>query len=213
MKLYGYWRSSAAYRVRIALNFKQLSYDNIPVHLLNKGGEQHNTEYKALNPAQLVPTLLDNELSINQSLAIIEYLDQMYPEPRLLPENAATQAQVRALALDIACDIHPLNNLRVLQYLTGPLALTAEQKQTWVTHWLAVGFSAFEQRLATCAGQFCVGDSVSLADICLVPQVYNAKRFGLDMTDYPRITAIVEHCQQLAAFALAAPEMQPDAQS
>jgi maleylacetoacetate isomerase len=213
MKLYGYWRSSAAYRVRIALNFKQLSYDNIPVHLINNGGEQHSSEYKKLNPTQLVPTLLDNELSVNQSLAIIEYLDQMYPEPRLLPEDAAVKAQVRALALDIACDIHPLNNLRVLQYLTGPLALTAEQKQAWVIHWLEVGFSAFEQRLATCAGQFCVGDDVSLADICLVPQVYNAKRFGLDMSAYPRITSIVEHCQQLAAFALAAPEMQADAQA
>jgi maleylacetoacetate isomerase len=211
MKLYGYWRSSAAYRVRIALNFKQLSYENIPVHLVKNGGEQHSAEYKALNPAELVPTLVDNELSLNQSLAIIEYLDQMYPEPRLLPDDAAAKAQVRALALDIACDVHPLNNLRVLQYLTGPLALSEQQKQAWVIHWLEVGFAAFEQRLATCAGKCCVSDDVSMADICLVPQVYNAKRFGLDMTPYPRISAIVEHCQQLAAFALAVPEAQADA--
>lgn len=212
MKLYGYWRSSAAYRVRIALNLKQLSYDNIPVHLVKNGGEQHSADYKALNPAELVPTLLDNNLSLNQSLAIIEYLEQKYPEPRVLPADPATKAKARALALDIACDIHPLNNLRVLQYLTGPLALTDEQKQAWVIHWLEVGFSGVEQRLATCAGQFCVGDEVSLADICLVPQVYNAKRFGLDMALYPRINAIVERCLQLEAFKLAAPEAQPDAQ-
>lgn len=212
MKLYGYWRSSAAYRVRIALNFKQLSYENLPVHLVKNGGEQHSAEYKALNPTELVPTLLDNELSLNQSLAIIEYLDQMYPQPRLLPDDAGAKAQVRALALDIACDIHPLNNLRVLQYLTGPLALSEQQKQAWVMHWLQVGFSAFEQSLAACSGKFCVGDDVSLADICLVPQVYNAKRFGMDMTAYPLINGIVEQCQQLAAFALAAPEEQADAQ-
>ncbi|WNO61434.1 maleylacetoacetate isomerase [Rheinheimera sp. MMS21-TC3] len=212
MKLYGYWRSSAAYRVRIALNLKQLSYDNIPVHLVKNGGEQHSVDYKALNPAELVPTLLDNDLSLNQSLAIIEYLEQKYPEPRVLPTDAAAKAQARALALDIACDIHPLNNLRVLQYLTGPLALSDEQKHAWIIHWLEVGFSGFEQRLATCAGQFCVGDEVTMADICLVPQVYNAKRFGLDMVPYPRINAIVEHCQQLEAFKLAAPEAQPDAQ-
>lgn len=212
MKLYGYWRSSAAYRVRIALNLKQLSYDNIPVHLVKNGGEQHSADYKALNPAELVPTLLDNDLSLNQSLAIIEYLEQQYPEPSVLPADAATKAQVRALALDIACDIHPLNNLRVLQYLTGPLALSDQQKQAWIIHWLEVGFSSFEQRLAAVSGKFCVGDTVTLADICLVPQVYNAKRFGLDMSLYPRINAIVEQCQQLDAFKLAAPEAQPDAQ-
>ncbi|MEO3878559.1 maleylacetoacetate isomerase [Rheinheimera fenheensis] len=212
MKLYGYWRSSAAYRVRIALNLKQLSFENLSIHLVKNGGEQHSDSYKALNPAQLVPTLIDGELSLNQSLAIIEYLDEMYPQPALLPEGAAEKAQVRALALDIACDIHPLNNLRVLQYLTGTLAVTEQQKQAWITHWLNTGFSALEQRLAQSAGQYCFGDSVTLADICLVPQVYNAQRFALDMTPYPYISKVYHNCMQLAAFALAAPEQQPDAQ-
>lgn len=212
MKLYGYWRSSAAYRVRIALNLKQLSFENIPVHLVKDGGEQHAPAYKAMNPAQLVPTFVDDNVTLNQSLAIIEYLDEMYPEPRLLPTGAGSKAQVRALALDIACDLHPLNNLRVLQYLTGPLKLTDEQKTQWIHHWLNVGFTAFEQRLAKTAGQYCVGDNVTLADICLVPQVYNAQRFALDMSAYPVINSVYHQCQQLAAFALAAPEQQADAQ-
>ena len=135
MQLYGYWRSSAAYRVRIALNLKQLSYDNLPVHLIKNGGEQHSDRYKLLNPAELVPTLIDDGLTLNQSLAIIEYLDEVYPEPSLLPQEPAARALVRALALDIACDIHPLNNLRVLQYLTGPLAINEAQKLQWITHW------------------------------------------------------------------------------
>lgn len=212
MKLYGYWRSSAAYRVRIALNLKQLSFDNLPVHLIKDGGEQHSPIYKALNPAELVPAFIDGDMSVNQSLAIIEYLEEMYPQPALLPQEPAARAQVRALALDIACDIHPLNNLRVLQYLTGPLALSEAQKLDWIKHWLNLGFTALEHRLSQCAGQFCYGDEVSLADLCLVPQVYNALRFSLDMSLYPTISAVYHHCQQLAAFALAAPEQQPDAQ-
>lgn len=212
MKLYGYWRSSAAYRVRIALNLKQLSYDNLPVHLIKNGGEQHSDSYRSLNPAELVPTLVDDGLNLNQSLAIIEYLDEVYPEPALLPQEPAARALVRALAMDIACDIHPLNNLRVLQYLTGPLALNETQKLQWITHWLSTGFKALERRLQSTAGQFCVGDDVTLADLCLVPQVYNAQRFALDMSAYPTICSIHHHCQQLAAFALAAPEQQPDAQ-
>jgi maleylacetoacetate isomerase len=212
MKLYGYWRSSAAYRVRIALNIKQLSYENLPVHLIKNGGEQHSDSYKRLNPARLVPTLQDDGLSLNQSLAIIEYLEEMYPEPALLPTEPAGKARVRALALDIASDIHPLNNLRVLQYLTGPLALSEVQKQDWIHHWLHTGFTALEQRLGQTAGQFCFGDTLTLADLCLVPQVYNAQRFALDMSAYPKISDIHHHCQQLAAFALAAPEQQSDAQ-
>lgn len=212
MKLYGYWRSSAAYRVRIALNLKQLSFENIPVHLVKNGGEQHSAAYKTLNSAELVPTLCDGEFTLNQSLAIIEYLEETYPQPSLLPVDSESRGKARALALDIACDIHPLNNLRVLQYLTGPLALTEQQKQQWILHWLATGFAALEQKLAETAGQYCVGDTVTLADICLVPQVYNAQRFALDMTPYPTISAITQRCQQLAAFALAAPEQQPDAQ-
>lgn len=212
MKLYGYWRSSAAYRVRIALNLKQLSFENVPVHLIKNGGEQHSDMYQALNPAQLVPTFVDGEQSLNQSLAIIEYLDETYPQPALLPSDSTERARVRAMALDIACDIHPLNNLRVLQYLTGPLQLTEQQKQEWITHWLSVGFTALEQRLAHSAADYCFGNSVTLADICLIPQVYNAQRFALDMSAFPLISRVYHNCMQLAAFALAAPEQQPDAQ-
>ncbi|PKM20667.1 MAG: maleylacetoacetate isomerase [Gammaproteobacteria bacterium HGW-Gammaproteobacteria-15] len=212
MKLYGYWRSSAAYRVRIALNLKQLTFENLPVHLVKNGGEQHSADYKALNPAELVPVLVDDDLSLNQSLAIIEYLDETYPQPVLLPEEPAARAKVRALALDITCDMHPLNNLRVLQYLTGPLALSEQQKLNWISHWLNTGFNALEQRLKQSAGQFCFGDEVTLADLCLVPQVYNAQRFALDMSAFPTVMAVHHNCQQLAAFALAAPEQQPDAQ-
>jgi maleylacetoacetate isomerase/maleylpyruvate isomerase len=212
MKLYSYWRSSAAYRVRIALNIKQLSFETIPVHLLKEGGQQHSTQYQQLNPNQLVPTYVDGELSLNQSLAIIEYLDEMYPEPALLPEDPAIKAQVRSLALDIACDMHPLNNLRVLQYLTGPLKLTDDQKTEWIHHWLHTGFSALEQRLLKTSGEFCYGDNITLADLCLVPQMYNALRFKLDTLEYPTVSRIYHHCQQLAGFALAAPEQQSDAQ-
>lgn len=212
MKLYGYWRSSAAYRVRIALALKGMAYESIPVHLVKDGGQQHQASYQELNPAELVPTLVDNELTLNQSLAIVEYLDAVQPEPALLPAEPQQAALVRAMALDIACDIHPLNNLRVLQYLTGPLQLTEQQKTAWIHHWLNTGFQALEQRLQQSAGRCCFGDAVSLADICLVPQVYNALRFGLDMTPYPTIQAIYQHCNSLAAFAGAAPEAQADAQ-
>ena len=212
MKFYGYWRSSAAYRVRIALNLKQLSFENLPVHLVKNGGEQHSDSYKALNPAELVPTLVDSDISLNQSLAIIEYLDEMYPQPALLPQEPAAKAKVRALAQDIACDIHPLNNLRVLQYLTGTLALSETQKQEWIIHWLHTGFAALNKRLSLTAGQFCFGNDITLADLCLVPQVYNAQRFSLDMQSYEHINNVVHHCNQVAAFALAAPEQQPDAQ-
>ncbi|MCC5450936.1 maleylacetoacetate isomerase [Rheinheimera sp. UJ51] len=212
MKLYSYWRSSAAYRVRIALNLKQLSFETIPVHLLKEGGQQHQPPYQRLNPAELVPVFIDEQATLHQSLAIIEYLEECYPQHALLPDNPVARAQVRGLALDIACEMHPLNNLRVLQYLTGPLALSEAQKLEWLHHWLHVGFKAFEQRLSSCAGEYCYGDSVSLADVCLVPQVYNALRFKLDMMHYPQINRIYHHCQQLAAFALAAPEHQSDAQ-
>ncbi len=212
MKLYSYWRSSAAYRVRIALNLKQLNVETLPVHLLKDGGQQHSAAFRELNPAELVPVLEDGKENLNQSLAIIEYLEEMHPEPALLPKEAIARAKVRALALDIACDMHPLNNLRVLQYLTGPLALSEAQKLEWLHHWMHSGFKALEQRLAVSAGTYCYGDTVSLADLCLVPQVYNALRFKLEMMDYPNINRIYHHCQQLAAFALAAPEQQPDAQ-
>ncbi|GGW50691.1 maleylacetoacetate isomerase [Alishewanella tabrizica] len=212
MKLHSYWRSSAAYRVRIALHLKQLGFETIPVHLLRDGGQQHHIDFQQRNPSELVPVFEDDDVMLNQSLAIIEYLDETYPAPALLPKASLARAHVRAMALDIACDIHPLNNLRVLQYLTGPLALTEQQKLAWIQHWLAVGFTALEQRLALSAGQYCYGDSVSLADICLVPQVYNALRFNVSLQPYPNISRIYQHCQQLAAFVLAAPEQQPDAE-
>ena len=212
MKLYGYWRSSAAYRVRIALAIKQLDFESIPVHLVKDGGQQHQDAYKALNPAELVPTIQDGDLTVNQSLAIVEYLEEQCPSPALLPSDAASRARVRAMALDIACDIHPLNNLRVLQYLTQTLQLTEQQKVAWIHHWLHTGFQALEQRLLNTAGEFCFADQLSLADVCLVPQVYNALRFQLDITPFPLIQAIYQRCNQLAAFQLAAPEQQADAQ-
>lgn len=212
MKLYGYWRSSASYRVRIALYLKGLSFQYIPVHLVRNGGEQQQAAYKHLNPAGLVPTFIDGELKLNQSLAIIEYLDARYPEPKLLPAEPEQAAFARMLALDIAAELQPLTNLRVLHYLTGKLQLDDKARTDWVQHWVTECFGAFEQRLAQCSGRYCVGEQVSLADICLVPQVYNAKRFQVDLTPYPQLMAIYERLEQLEAFQKARPEAQPDAQ-
>lgn len=212
LNLYTYWRSSAAYRVRIALALKNLSVTQIPVHLLKDGGQQKAEAYRALNPAMLVPTLQHDTLTLNQSLAIIEYLDATFPEPQLLPAEPAQAAIVRALALDIACDIHPLNNLRVLQYLTTTLGISEQQKTDWILHWLRQGFTALELRLAQTAGIYSVGDQVTLADICLVPQVYNALRFQLDLAPFPLIQRVYQQCLTLPAFTCSAPEQQPDAQ-
>ena len=211
MKLFGYWRSSAAYRVRIALNLKQLSCEHESVHLVKNGGEQHSAEYQSLNPNELVPTLVDDDFSLNQSMAILEYLEQKYPQLPLLPESLEAQMTCRAIALDIACDIHPLNNLRVLQYLTSELQHSDQEKNDWIIHWLQVGFTNLEKTLNKTAGVFCFGDKVSWADICLVPQVYNAERFKLDMSPYPKIANIVKHCRSLPEFIKAAPENQHDA--
>lgn len=210
--LYGYWRSSAAYRVRIALNLKGLAYQQKSVHLVNNGGEQHSAEYQALNPSQLVPVLVDGEMVLNQSLAIIDYLDERYPDCPIIPLFGEARFAAKALAQDIAIDIHPLNNLRVLQYLTNELSVEEKQKSVWIRHWIETGFRALEHKLEGRAGQYCVGDTVSLVDVCLVPQVYNAIRFGIDMTDFPLLGAIVERLNQLPAFVEAAPENQPDAQ-
>ncbi len=214
LTLYSYWRSSAAYRVRIALNLKGLEYAIEPVHLVRDGGQQHAEGYRKLNPQQLVPTLLDGERVMRQSLAIMEYLDEAYPDtPRLLPHDTRERARVRALALAIACDIHPVGNLRVLQYLTGELGASDEQKQAWSRHWIEVGFEALEALLAHSpeVGSFCSGDDPSLADCCLVPQVYNARRFGVAMDAYPTIARIDAACAERDAFKRAAPEAQPDA--
>ncbi|AAN54726.1 maleylacetoacetate isomerase [Shewanella oneidensis MR-1] len=215
MILYGYWRSSAAYRVRIALNLKGVSAEQLSVHLVRDGGEQHKADYIALNPQELVPTLVvDDEQdgdALTQSLAIIEYLDELYPKTPLLPASALERAHVRAMALTIACEIHPLNNLRVLQYLTQKLTVNEEAKSAWYHHWVATGFTALETQLVRHSGRYCFGDKVTIADLCLVPQVYNAQRFNVDLTPYPNIMRVWAECNQLPAFADAAPERQADA--
>ncbi|TWX67305.1 maleylacetoacetate isomerase [Colwellia demingiae] len=212
MKLYGYWRSTAAYRVRIALHLKGIAFESISVHLVKNGGEQHHSTYSELNPNQLVPTLVDGDFSLNQSLAIIDYLEQTTSANALYPKEAKSRAKVHALALDIACEIHPLNNLRVQQYLTNSLNITDEAKQLWVEYWMNVGFIAIEKQLASSAGLYCFANTVSVADICLVAQVYNAHRFNVDMSAYPIINKIVKNCNELPAFINALPENQSDAQ-
>lgn len=214
MKLYTYWRSSAAFRVRIALNLKGLEYQSVPKHLLRGGGEQRASDYLALNPQGLVPALDHDGTLVTQSLAICEYLEEIQPEPALLPGNAAERAQIRAMALAVACDIHPLNNLRVLQYLRGELGHGEEQVGHWMRHWIDRGFAAFEQLVArhSADGRYCYGSSVTLADVFLVPQVYNARRAQLDLSPYPRLAAVVQHLEALPAFAAARPEAQSDAE-
>ncbi|MBB1426709.1 maleylacetoacetate isomerase [Shewanella sp. 11B5] len=215
MKLYGYWRSSAAYRVRIALNLKQLTAEHISVHLVNNGGEQHSEAYHQLNPSDLVPTFIDNnesgEINLSQSLAIMEYLDEKHPQQPLLPSNIEHRAIVRSMAQAIACEIHPLDNLRVLQYLVNEMGVSEADKMRWYHHWIHLGFAALEQQLSQYSGRFCFGDTPSLADICLIPQVYNAKRFNLELAAYPNIVRIWDECHKLPAFVDAAPEQQHDA--
>ncbi len=210
--LYGYFRSSAAYRVRIALNLKGLDYAQAAVNLVK--GEQRGEANLARNPQGLVPVLeTDEGTQLSQSLAICEYLDERHPEPPLLPADAEGRARVRSLAQLIACEIHPLNNLKVLKYLVGELKLDEAAKLAWYRHWIAEGFTALESRLADepATGEFCHGDSPGLADLCLVPQVFNAERFECDLSAYPTIRRIAEHCRSLEAFAKAAPGEQPDA--
>lgn len=212
LTLYSYWRSSAAYRVRIALNLKGLSYRQVPVHLLKDGGQQHAPEYLALNPQGLLPLLVDGPTKIAQSLAIIEYLEEVFPLPALLPSDPAQRAQVRALALHIACEIHPLNNLRVLQYLSAELGASDAAKDAWYRHWLELGLTAVEQGLAAFGGRLSLGERPGYLEACLIPQVYNARRFNCELQAYPRILDINARCETWAAFTQAAPEQQPDAQ-
>lgn len=215
LKLYGYWRSSAAYRVRIALNLKGLAYQQLPVHLLRDGGEQHAAEYRALNPQGLLPLLVDEQnggVRIAQSLAILEYMEEIFPVPSLLPADPAERAQVRALALHIACDVHPLNNLRVLQYLGNQLGADDAAKNAWYRHWVALGLAAVEEGLAPFDGRLSLGAHPGYLEACLIPQLYNARRFNCDLAAYPRIVAMAARCEPLEAFRLAAPEVQPDAQ-
>ena len=211
LTLYSYWRSSAAYRVRIALNLKGLNYRQVPVHLLKDGGPQHSAAYLALNSQGLLPLLLDGPTTIAQSLAILEYLEEVFPLPALLPSEPAQRAQVRALALHIACDIHPLNNLRVLQYLSAELGVNEAAKDAWLRHWLALGLAAVEQGLAAFGGRLSLGDRPGYLEACLIPQVYNARRFNCELQAYPRILDLCIRCEALAAFKQAAPEQQPDA--
>lgn len=214
MRLYTYFRSSAAYRVRIALGLKGLAYDAVPVHLVRGGGEHRQPAYLQLNPAGLVPALEDGGEVLGQSLAIIEYLEEVHPRPALLPQAPLDRARVRAIALAIACDIHPINNLRVLQYLGEVLGAADSQKTDWYRHWVLAGLGAVEALLAgdRRTGDFCHGDVPGLADCCLVPQVFNARRFGCDLLTMPNVVRIAANCETIEAFRLAAPGNQPDAE-
>ena len=210
--LYDYWRSSSSYRVRIALNLKGLDYDQRPVHLVRDGGAQNLPAYREINPLGLVPALIHGNRVVVQSMAICEYLDEVFPELALLPSDAAGRARVRGLAQSIASEIQPLNNLAVMQYLTKELHQPAAAIGDWMSHWVARGFSAVETWLEdNMAGRFCHGDAPGLGDCFLVPQVYNAQRFSCDLDPYPNIRRITALCRELPAFISAAPESQPDA--
>lgn len=213
LKLYSYWRSTAAYRVRIALNLKGLDYDMESVHLVKDGGEQHKPEYREKNPQGLVPLLSDDGALISQSMAICEYLEETQAGQKLLPAEPLLKAKVRSVCMAIACDVHPVNNLRILQYLKGTMKVTDEAKDAWYHHWIHVGFKALEQELAEYAtkGNFAFGETVTLADAFIVAQMYNARRFDVDLSSYPRLVAIEQHCLTLKAFKDAEPESQPDA--
>ncbi|TCV95783.1 maleylacetoacetate isomerase [Luteibacter rhizovicinus] len=211
--LYSYWRSSAAYRVRIALNLKGLPYQLVPVHLIEDGGRQHAPDYRELSPQEQLPTLVDGTLVVRQSMTIMEYLDERYPESPLMPKDIEGRARVRELMQVIACDVHPLGNLRVLQALEKDFGAGPEQKAAWSRHWIALGLKGFEALLARGpTGRFCHGDTPTLADACLVPQVYNAVRWSVPLDDCPAIRRIVEACAGIPAFMDAAPEAQRDAQ-
>jgi maleylacetoacetate isomerase len=219
-RLYTYWRSSAAYRVRIALALKGLDYESVPKHLLRDGGEQRKPDYLAVNPQGLIPALADDGFVIPQSLAICEYLEEIHPEPRLLPGSARDRATVRGMAMVVACDTHPLNNLPIMGYLRREFGADDAAVNRWVAHWIDRGFAALERWVASLPGapveagrqRYCFGDEPTLADVCLVPQMYNARRFSVDVTPYPRLVAICAHLEGLPAFRVARPENQPDAE-
>jgi maleylpyruvate isomerase len=214
MKLYTYFRSSAAYRVRIALNLKELGYDAIPVHLLRGGGEQLQEQYRSINPSGLVPAFQDDYITLTQSMAILEYLEESYPQIPLLPKDVVGRARVRELAQIVACDIHPVNNLRVLRYLVRDLGLSEDIKTEWYRHWLVGGLEVLETHLARdpSAGPLCHGYNPTIADCFLVPQVFNATRHGIDMSAFPNIARINDTCVKLPAFIAAHPSNQPDAE-
>jgi maleylacetoacetate isomerase len=210
MELYNYYRSSASFRVRIALALKGLDYTYKPVHLAKN--EQFNESYAAVSAARLVPLFTDGEHTLTQSLAICEYLEETHPEPPLLPRDPAGRARVRALALDIACEIHPLNNLRVLRYLVRELKVSEDDKNRWYRHWVETGLEVVERQLAARPGRFCHGDEPTLADVCLVPQIFNARRFDCRLDHVPEVMRVFEACMALPAFESARPEHCPDAE-
>lgn len=211
--LYSYWRSSAAYRVRIALNVLGLDHEIRPVHLVRDGGEQHRPDYRELNPQGLVPTLVDGDLILTQSLTILEYLADKHPSPALLPSDSVGRARARQIAAIICTDIHPLNNLRVLQYLEHRLDVDKDDRDRWYRHWITEGFNALERLVQQSrnGGPYCLGEELSIADVCLVPQVYNAHRFKMDMNSWPILAAVEKACLELETFRAASPEQQADA--
>jgi maleylacetoacetate isomerase/maleylpyruvate isomerase len=210
MKLYTFFRSSAAYRVRIALNVKGVSYDALPLHLPR--GEHRAPKFLAVNPHATVPVIDDDGVVLTQSLAIVEYLDARFPVPRLIPLEPVQRARVQAFAQVIACEIHPLNNLRVLQYLRGELKIEEPRVEQWVRHWIGESFRTLEALLRESAGRYCFGDELTIADVFLVPQVYNARRFSCDLAPFPTLVRVADTLRALPAFARAAPEAQPDAE-
>jgi maleylacetoacetate isomerase len=211
LNLSTYFRSTAAYRVRIALNYKELEHTLIPVNLLSEGGQHKKAEYLDKSPNGLVPILEIETAVLHQSLAIMEYLEETYPNNPILPNDPIDRAHVRAFAQTIACDIHPLNNLRVLQYLSNELKVSDDEKQNWYAHWVKLGFTSLEKRLSNNSkSDFSFGNKITMADICLIPQIYNAHRFNCPMGDYPNIARINENCLKLDAFAKSLPSMQPD---
>ena len=214
LTLYTYFRSSAAFRVRIALHLKGLTFDAVPIHLLRDGGEHLKSDYQRRNPAGFVPMLEHGDIRLTQSLAILEYLEDLQPTPPLLPATPEARAWVRAIALQIACDIHPLNNLRVLRYLKSPLGMDDNARQVWSQHWIAAGFTAIERTLIERApmGRYCYGDTPTMADCCLIPQVFNALRVECPLENFPSIVRVYESCMQLPAFQRAAPQAQSDAE-
>jgi maleylacetoacetate isomerase len=211
LKLYSYFRSSAAYRVRIALNLKGLDYQIVPIHLVRDGGQHKHPDYRAINPQMRVPALrLPNGDVLIQSLAIIEYLEETLPNPPLLPADPVSRAQARAIALIVACDIHPLNNSGTLAYVRGPLAQEDRAVGAWYAHWIMTGLEAIEAMIAP--GPYAFGAQVTIADLCIVPQLANARRFNVPIQQFPRLLGVEAACQQLAAFERARPERQPDAE-
>jgi maleylpyruvate isomerase len=214
MKLYTFFRSSASYRVRIALNLKAIDCEQAPIHLRRGGGEQLMPAYTAINPQALVPTLEDNGRILTQSLAIIEYLEETHPNPPLLPKKPAGKALVRSMALVIACEVHPIQNLRVLNYVKATYNQTDEQVNKWAQHWIDLGLAALQEMIVgqPKRGKFCFGDVPTLADVCLIPQLGNARRYGCDLSKYPTILEIEKNCSAIPAFVNAAPEKQPDAE-